>query len=115
MPGLLERGRDADIQSIEIQYSRYLMNTGHRNSICLGYLQGGNIRTAAAGGYQPHDSSLGNGAGEDVEVVVNRTAANKPAEQLKLIHDLTTSKLLYTPLPTRRTDKVAMVPVPVEP
>ena len=94
-PDCWEGGRDAVIQSIDIQYSRYLMDAGRRNSGGLGRLRGGNVRTPGQVDDQPHDWSLGNGAGEDVEIFVNRAAVNKPAAQLKHIHDLITSKLLY--------------------
>ena len=94
-PDCWEGGRRADIQSIYIQCSRYLMDAGRSNSSGLGRLRGGNVRTAGQVNDQPHDWSLGNGAGKDVEIFVNRAAANKPAAQLKPIHDLTTSKLLY--------------------
>ena len=94
-PDCWEGGRRADIQNIDIQCSRYLMDAGRPSSIGLGRLRGGNVRTAGQVNDQPHDWSLGNGAGEDVEIFVNRAAANKPVAQLKPIHDLTTSKLLY--------------------
>ena len=94
-PDCWEKERDADIQSIDSQCSRYLMNAGRRNSSGLGRLRGGNVGTAGQVDDQLHDWSFGNGAGEDVEIFVNRAAANKPAPQLKPIHDLKTSKLLY--------------------
>ena len=94
-PDCWEGGRDEDIQSFDIQCSRYLMDAGRRNSGGLGRLQGGNVRSPGQVDDQPHDWPLGNGAGEDVEIFVNRAATNKPAAQLKPIHDLTTSKLLY--------------------
>ena len=61
------------------------MGTGRRNSGGLGRLRGGNVRTAGQVDDQPHDWSLGNGAGEDVEIFINQAAANKPAAQLKPI------------------------------
>ena len=94
-PDYWEGGRDADIQIIDIQCSRYLMDAGRRNGGGLGHLRGGNVRTAGQVNDQPHDWSSGNGASEDVEIFVNRAAANKPAAQLKPIHGRTTSKLLY--------------------
>ena len=84
-PDYWEGGRDAVIQSIDIQCSKYLMDTGRRNSGGLGRLRGGNVRTAGQVDDQPHDWSLGNGAGEDVEIFVNQAAANKPAAELKPI------------------------------
>ena len=71
------------------------MNAGRRNNSGLGRLRGGNVRAAGQVDNQPHDWSLGNEGGEDVEMFVNRATANKSAAQLKPIHDLTTSKLLY--------------------
>ena len=58
------------------------MDAGRRNSGGLGRLRGGNVRTAGQVDDQPHDWSLENGAGENVDIFVNRAAANKPAAQL---------------------------------
>ena len=105
-PNCWEGGRDADIQcSIDIQCSRYLMDACHRNNSSLGCLREGNVMTTGQVDDQSHDWSLGNEAGKDVEIFVNRAAANKPAAQLKLIQaDNVEPTLRLSPLGNRRSN-----------
>ena len=71
------------------------MDVGHGANSGLGRLRGGDTRAAAQESCPPHAWALGDGAGEDVEIIKNRAAVDKPADKLQPVTDLSMSRLLY--------------------